>query len=92
MRPAFRTIGFSALMLLGISACASAPLQVASLETACPDRCGSIGPAAAESSLTSQDRRWATPGAPRPFRGLSAKRSARNAAIDRVLNGRAPGH
>lgn len=92
MRPTIRTLGFSALLLLGVSACASAPLQVARLEPACPDHCGSIGPAAATDRLNSEDRRWATAGQARPFRGLSGKQSARNSAIDRILSGRSPGY
>ena len=92
MRPSFRTIGFSALLLLGVSGCASAPREVASLETTCPDRCGSIGPSAVEPGLRPENRRWVTPGAPRPFQGMSAKRSQRNAAVDRVLNGRTSGY
>ena len=92
MRPSIRTLGFLALLLFGVSACATAPLQVARVEPACPDRCGSIGPAAATNRLDSADRRWATAGPARPFRGLSGKQSARNAAIDRILSGRAPGN
>ena len=92
MRPSFRTIGFSALLLLGVSACASAPLDVARVDTTCPDRCGSIGPSSAEPNLTSQNRRWVSPGAPRQFRPLGNKQAQRNAAIDRALSGRAPGY
>lgn len=92
MRPSFRTIGFSALLLLGVSACASAPLEVASLETPRPDRFGAIGPSTSEPTLSSRNGRSVARGAPRQFRPLSNKVNQRNPAIDRALSGRPSGY